>query len=67
MPVLGEYNEIVISLKEVREAANAMKSVEDLGLDGFPVKCLKKCGMARLKWLVILLNTSFYMGVVPVD
>ena len=65
--MVGEYNERVISLEEVREAPNAMKSVEALGQDGFPVKCLKKCGMARLEWLVILLNTSFDMGVVPVD
>ena len=36
-------------------------------MDGFPVKCLKKGGMAVLEWLVRLLNLSFDMGVVPMD
>ena len=37
------------------------------GLDGFPVECLKKGGMAMLEWLVRLLNLSFDMGVVLMD
>ena len=36
-------------------------------MDGSPVKCLKKCGMAVLEWLVRLLIVSFDMGVVPMD
>ena len=30
-------------------------------------KCLKKGDMAVLEWLVRLLNSSFDMGVVPID
>ena len=67
MPVLGDLNERSISLEEVREAVNEMKSGKAPGLDGFPVECLKKGGMAVLKWLVRLLNLSFDMGVVPMD
>ena len=52
---------------EVREAVNGMKSGKAPGLDGFPVQCLKKCGMAVLERLVTLLNVSFDMGVVPMD
>ena len=44
-----------------------MKSGRATGLDGFPVACLKKGGMAVLEWLVRLLNVSFDMGVVPMD
>ena len=44
-----------------------MKSGKAPGLDGFPVECLKKGGMAVLEWLVILLNLSFDMEVVPMD
>ena len=44
-----------------------MKSVKAPGLDGFPLECLKKGGMAVLKWLVRLLILSFTIGVVPVD
>ena len=44
-----------------------MKSGKAPGLDGFPVECLKKGGMALLEWLVRLLNLSFDMGVVPMD
>ena len=33
-----------------------MKSGKAPGLDGFPVECLKKGGMAVLEWLVRLLN-----------
>ena len=42
MPVLGDLNERAISLKEVWEAVNEMKSGKAPGLDGFPVECLKK-------------------------
>ena len=35
-------------------------------MDGFSVECLKKGGMAALKWLGRLLNESFDMGVVHV-
>ena len=59
MPVLGDLNERAISLEEVREAVNEMKSGKAPGLDGFPVECLKKGGMAVLEWLVRLLNLSF--------
>ena len=31
------------------------------------MECLNKGGMAVLQWLVILLNLSFNMGVVPMD
>ena len=44
-----------------------MKSGKAPGLDGFPVECLKKGGMAVLGWLVRLLNLSFDMVVVPMD
>ena len=53
-----------ISLEEVKEAVNEMKSGKDPGLDVFPVGCLKKGGMAVLEWLVRLLNVCFYTGVV---
>ena len=46
---------------------NDMKSGKAPGLDGFPVECLKKGGMAVLEWLVRLLNLNFDMGVVPID
>ena len=67
VPALGDLNERAISLKEVGEAVNEMKSGKAPGLDGFPVECLKKGGMAVLEWLVRLLNLSFDMGVVPRD
>ena len=51
MPVLGNLNERAISLEEVGEAVNEMKSCKAPGLDGFPVECLKKGGMAVLEWL----------------
>ena len=60
-------NERAISLEEVGEAVNEMKSGKAPGLDVFPVECLKKGGMAVLEWLVRLLNLSFDMGVVPMD
>ena len=44
-----------------------IKSGKALGLDGFPVECLKKGGMAMLGWFVRLLNLSFHMGVVSMD
>ena len=37
MPVVGDLNERAISLVEVREAVNQMKSDKAPGLDGFPV------------------------------
>ena len=46
MPVLGDLNERAITLEEVGEAVNEMKSGKPPGLDGSPVECLKKCGMA---------------------
>ena len=46
---------------------NEMKSAKAHGLDGFPMQCLKKGGMAMLEWLVPLLNLSFDTGVVPMD
>ena len=65
--MLGDLNERAISLEEVVEAVNEMKSGKSPGLDGFPVECLKKGGTAVLEWLVRLLNLSFYLGVVPMD
>ena len=67
MPVFGNLNERAISLEEVWETVNEMKSGKAPGLDGFPVECLKKCGMAVLGWLVKLLNLSFEIWVVPMD
>ena len=62
MPVLGDLNERAISLEEVWEEVNEMKSGKAPGLDGFPEECLKKGGMAMLEWLGRLLNLSFDMG-----
>ena len=42
MPVLRDLNERAISLEELREAVNEIKSVKAPGLDGFPVECLNK-------------------------
>ena len=68
MLVLGDLNERAILLEEVGAAVNEMKSGKVPGLDGFPVECLKKGGMAVLEWLVRLLNLSFdIMGLVPMD
>ena len=64
---MRELNERAISTEEVREAVNEMKLGKAPGLDGFPVGCLKKNGIAVLEWLVRLLNASFDMGVVPMD
>ena len=63
MPVLGDLNERAISYDKEGEAVNEMKSGKASGLDGFPIECLKKGGMAVLEWLVKLLNLSFDMGV----
>ena len=63
--MLGDLNARALSLEEVGEAVNEMKSGKAPGLDGFPVECLKKGGMAVLEWLVRLLILS--MGVVPMD
>ena len=43
---MGELNYSAISIEEIREAVNEMKSGNATGLDGFPVECLKKEGMA---------------------
>ena len=67
MLVLRDLNETAILLVEVGEAVNEMKSGKAPGLDGFPVECLKKGGMAVLEWLVRLLNMSFDMQVVSMD
>ena len=67
LPVLGDLNERATSLEEVGEAVNELKSGKALGLDGFPVECSEKGGMAVLEWLVRLLHLSFDMGVVPID
>ena len=69
MPVLGDLNEIGISLGEVGKSVNEMKSGKAPGLDGFTVECLKKSGMAVLEWQARLPNTSFDggRGVVAMD
>ena len=46
MPVLGNLNERGILLEEVGEAVNKMKCVKAPGMNGFPLECLKKDGMA---------------------
>ena len=61
--MLGDLNEVTISLEELEQAGNEMKSGKAPTLDGLPVECLKKGGMAVLEWLVRLLNLSFYVGV----
>ena len=55
-------NARAISLDEVGEAVNEMKSGKAPGLDGFPVECLKKGGMAVLEWLVRLKLKFQYGG-----
>ena len=67
MPVLEDFNERAISSVEGSEVVNETKSDNAKGLDGFPMECLKKDGMAVLEWLVRLLNVSFDMGVVPMN
>ena len=59
MPVFGDLNERVMSLEEVGEAVNEMRSGKAPGLDGFPVECLKKGGMAVLEWLVKTVKLKF--------
>ena len=46
LPVLGDFNERAISLAEVMDAVNKMKSSKAPGLEEFPVERLKKCGTA---------------------
>ena len=53
MPVLGDLNERAISLEEAGEAVNEMKSGKAPGLDGFPMECLKKGGIAVLECCAI--------------
>ena len=48
--MLGDLNERAVSLEEVGEASNDIKSGKAPGPDGFPVECLKKGGMAVLEW-----------------
>ena len=62
MPVMGDLDERAITLEEVGEVVNEMKSGKAPGLDGFPVECLMKGGMAVLDWQVRLLIVSFVMG-----
>ena len=59
IPVLGDLNERAISLEEEGEAVNEMNSGKAPGLDGFLVECLKKGGLAVLKWLVRLFKLEF--------
>ena len=66
MPVLGYLNEGAISLEEVGEAVNEMKSYKASWLAGFRVECLKKGVVAALEWVFRLFNGSSDMGVVPV-
>ena len=47
--MLGDLNKKAISLVEVREAVNEMKSGKDPGFCGFTVECLKKGCMAVLQ------------------
>ena len=63
---LGYLNQRAVTLEEVGEAVNEMKSGKAPGLDGFPVECLNKGGMAMLESLIRLLNLSFDVGVVIV-
>ena len=60
--MLGDLNGRTISLVEVREAVNEMKSGKAPGLDGLTIECLKKGGMAVLEWLFILLNVFLIWG-----
>ena len=56
---VSAYQHCTVSL-----LCSSINNNEFLGLDGFPVECLNKGGMAVLEWLVRLLNLSFDMGVV---
>ena len=67
IPVFGDLNERVISLEEVGEAVNEIKSGKATGMGRLPMECLNKGGMTVLEWLVRLLNVSFDMGVAPMD
>ena len=46
---------------------NEMKSGKAPGLDGFPLQCLKKSGMAVLGWLVRLWNVCFDIWAQPMN
>ena len=48
--MLGDLNERAISWEDLGEAVNEMKFGMAPGVDGFPVECLNKGGMAVLKW-----------------
>ena len=68
--MLGDLNEMAISLEEVEEAVNEIKSGKAPGPNRFPVECLKKGGItgtAVMEWLVRLLNLSFDMDVVHMN
>ena len=52
--MLGDLKERAISLEEVGEAVNEMKSGKAQGLDGFLVECLKQGGVAMFEWLLRL-------------
>ena len=54
--MLGDLNGRAISLEEVSESVNEMKSGKAPRLEGFPVECLKKGVIAMLEWLVCLLT-----------
>ena len=43
---MGEMNETAISIEEVKEAVDELKSGRASVLDGFIVECLKKGSMA---------------------
>ena len=65
---LGELNERVILVEQVRDAANEIKS----GKAPCRARCIssgvfKKGGIAVLERLVTLLNISFDMAVVAID
>ena len=73
MPALGDLNERAISLEEVGEAANEMKSGKAPGLDGFPVEIFKErlygsVGMASQTVQLKILIQGLYLwtGVVVV-
>ena len=47
--MLGDLNRRAISLVEVREAVNEIKSGKAPGLHGFLVECFKKGGVASVR------------------
>ena len=67
MPGLGELNERIILIEEVKEAVNEMKSGKAPGPDGFPVECLKKGCMTVLEWRVRLLKVIVLIWGTPMN